>query len=56
MQFDNTMTETDLDPAAREFARSLREKGVKPDVDYGIDAFEESLGRRLLRLLGIKKD
>ncbi|MEL7297207.1 MAG: hypothetical protein AAGJ86_06065 [Pseudomonadota bacterium] len=56
MQFDNTLTETDLDPAAREFAKSLREQGVKPDVDYGVEGFEESLSSRLLRLIGIKKD
>lgn len=56
MQFDNTVTETDLDPAAREFAEQLRERGVKPDVDYGIDGFDESLGARLLRLLGVKHD
>ncbi|MEL6951188.1 MAG: hypothetical protein AAGM16_13860 [Pseudomonadota bacterium] len=56
MQFDNTVTETDLDPAAREFAEQLRERGVKPDVDYGVDGFSESLGARLLRLLGVKKD
>lgn len=56
MQFDNTVTETDLDPAAREFAEQLRERGVKPDVDYGVDGFSESLGARLLRLLGVKQD
>ncbi|MEM7610802.1 MAG: hypothetical protein AAF270_03940 [Pseudomonadota bacterium] len=56
MQFDNTVTETDLDPAAREFARTLKEKGVKPEVDYGVDGFQESLGTRLLRMMGIKKD
>ncbi|MEN7342573.1 MAG: hypothetical protein AAAFM81_06490 [Pseudomonadota bacterium] len=56
MQFDNTLTETDLDPAAREFAKSLREQGVRPSVDYGVDGFSESFGTRLLRLLGLKKD
>lgn len=56
MQFDNTVTETDLDPAAREFAQQLRDSGVKPDVDYGVDGFQESLGARLLRLIGVKSD
>ncbi|MFK8051616.1 MAG: hypothetical protein AB8F65_01490 [Woeseiaceae bacterium] len=56
MQFDNTMTESDLDPAAQEFARSLRENGVKPSVDYGVEGFQEPLGTRLLRMLGVKKD
>lgn len=56
MNFDTTLTETDLDPAAREFAKSLREQGVKPDVDYGVDGFEEPLSTRLLRLLGIRRD
>jgi hypothetical protein len=54
MQFDNTLTETDLDPAAREFAEQLRQRGAKPDTDMGIDGFEESLGARLLRLIGIR--
>ncbi|MEM8548318.1 MAG: hypothetical protein AAGF46_09175 [Pseudomonadota bacterium] len=56
MQFDNTISETDLDPAALEFARQLREKGSKPDSDYRVDAFQESLGTRFLRLIGIKRD
>lgn len=56
MQFDNTVTETDLDPAAREFAQQLRDKGLKPDVDYGVDGFQESLGARLLRLIGVRSD
>ncbi len=56
MKFESTVTETDLDPAAREFAEQLRERGVKQDVDYGIDGFQESLGARLLRLIGIKPD
>ena len=56
MQFDNTVTETDLDPAAREFAQQLRDSGVKQDVDYGVDGFQESLGARLLRLIGVKAD
>ena len=56
MKFENTVTETDLDPAAREFAEQLRERGIKPDVDYGVDGFQESLGARLLRLIGMKPD
>ena len=56
MRFDNTLTEIDLDPAAREFAQKLREQGVKPDVDYGVDGFQESLGARLLRMIGVKPD
>lgn len=56
MQFDNTVTETDLDPAAREFAEQLRQGGIKPDTDYGVDGFEESLGARLLRMIGIRSE
>ena len=56
MQFDTTMTETDLDPAAQEFAKQLREQGIKPDTDYGVDVFRESLGSRVLRMFGIKRD
>ncbi len=56
MQFDNTVTETDLDPAAREFAEQLRQQGVKQPADYGVDGFQEPLGIRVLRLFGIKRD
>lgn len=56
MQFDTTLTESDLDPAAREFAKSLQEQGIKPDVDYGVEGFQEPFGSRLLRLIGVKKD
>lgn len=56
MNFDNTLTETDLDPAAREFARSLREQGAKQESDWTVDGFDESLGRRLLRLLRVVRD
>lgn len=56
MQFDNTLTETDLDPAAREFAQRLREQGTQQKVDFGVDGFQEPLGTRVLRLFGIKKD
>jgi hypothetical protein len=55
MNFENTMTETDLDPAAREFARSLREQGVQQEPDWTVDGFDESLGRRLLKMLRIVK-
>lgn len=55
MNFENTLTETDLDPAAREFARKLREQGLQRDSDFGVDAFQESLGARFLRLLGLSK-
>ncbi|MEM9172770.1 MAG: hypothetical protein AAGA84_08710 [Pseudomonadota bacterium] len=56
MQFDTTVTETDLDPAAMEFAKQLREQGVEQPEDYRVDAFEEPLGARLLRLMGLKRD
>lgn len=56
MQFDTTLTETDLDPAAQEFARQLREQGVSQDTDYGVDAFQDSFGTRVLRMFGIKRD
>lgn len=56
MRFDTTLTETDLDPAAREFAKQLREQGVNRQVDFGVDGFQEPLGQRVLRLFGIKKE
>ena len=56
MQFDQTVSESDLDPAAREFAQRLRDQGVRQEVDYGVDGFEESFGARVLRLFGIKRD
>lgn len=56
MDFDRTYTESELDPAALEFARSLRERPAETPGDMSIDAFGESLGARLLRLFRGRKD
>jgi len=50
MDFERTYTESELDPAALEFARSLRERPMETPRDMNIDGFGESLGARLLRL------
>lgn len=56
MNFETTMTESDLDPAAREFARSLREQGLNQEPDWTVDGFDESLGSRLLKMFRIVRD
>jgi hypothetical protein len=56
MDFERTYTESELDPAALEFARSLRERSAEAPRDMNIDGFGESLGARLLRLFRGRKD
>lgn len=56
MDFERTYTESELDPAALEFARSLRERPLDAPRDMDIDGFGESLGVRLLRLFRGGKD
>lgn len=56
MDFERTYTESELDPAALEFARSLREHPPESPRDMSIDGFGESLGARLLRLIRGRRD
>lgn len=56
MNFENTVTEYDLDPAAVQFARELKQKSPKSENDYSIDGFHEPLSERLLRLFRLRKD
>ncbi|MEL7537233.1 MAG: hypothetical protein AAFZ58_16050 [Pseudomonadota bacterium] len=52
MSFDPGATEHDLDPAAMQFGEELRRtnKGGPRDDDFDVDGFDESFGRRILRL------
>ncbi len=50
MSFERTVTEHDLDPAAIQFGEDLKREGRDEPADFTVDAFEESLGTRLLRL------
>jgi hypothetical protein len=56
MDFDQTCTEVELDQAALDFARMLRERPLHLPRDMTVDGFRESLGSRLLRLFRSKKD
>ncbi len=50
MDFDRTYSESELDQAALDFAKSLRERPLDMPRDMTVDGFRESLGARLLRL------
>ena len=56
MSFDPGATDYDLDPAALQFAEEMRRTESKRDVDFDVDGFSESLGRRLLRLFQRERD
>lgn len=56
MDFESTYTEFELDPAALEFARSLREHPMQPYGDMRVDGFRETLATRLLRLFRRRTD
>lgn len=56
MDFDRTYSESELDPATLEFAKSLRERPADFARDMDVDGFRESLGARLLRLFRGRED
>ncbi len=56
MDFDSTYTESELDPAALEFARSLRERPPENHGSMDVDGFKESLGARILALFRGSRD
>lgn len=47
MSFERTMTEVDLDEAALEFGKRLREQGASLDRDFAIDGMRESFAAKL---------
>lgn len=56
MSFDSTFTQHDLDPQALQFAEDLRRQNHKPEKEYNVDGFNESLGSRLMRLFRRDQD
>lgn len=56
MDFDRTYSESELDPAALEFAKSLRERPAERLSDMDIDGFRESFGARILKLFRARDD
>lgn len=56
MEYERTYTESELDAAALEFAKSLRERPMDLPRDMDVDGFRESLGARLLRLIRGRAD
>ncbi len=56
MSFDPTATDYDLDPAALQFAEELRRTRMPREETFDVDGFDESLGRRLLRLFRRNND
>lgn len=50
MSFESTVTEYDLDPAARQFAEELRRQQRGGEANMSVDGLEDTLGERFLRL------
>jgi len=47
---ENTMTEYDMDPAARQLVQGFRNDGVDVEPDLSVDGLSESFLSRLIQL------
>ena len=52
MAFENTMTEDELDPDARNYLDNLRADNFDADPDLAVDGLSESILTRFLGLFG----
>lgn len=53
MAFDNTISENELDPAARDFVQGLRADNFDVEPDLAVDGLKNSILSRLLSLFGL---
>ena len=51
MGFENTITESDLDPASRQFVQGLRKSDRDQGPDLDVDGLNDSIIARLKRFL-----